>query len=153
MNDTFVLLLMFFFHIVDDYYLQGILASMKQSEWWKNQKEYSDMYKNDYVEEYNQELIDQVNKRKMRQEDLPIKEQFKMVFEQYKRKIQEKVLFDILTRFYFADWTRQCDYENMTQEELIQCMMDVCKKIEKDYKYSVDDDLYPMPWGGDDYDL
>ena len=26
---------MIFMHIVDDYYLQGILASMKQKEWWK----------------------------------------------------------------------------------------------------------------------
>ena len=100
----------------------------------------------EYAEEYNQELIDQVNRRKMRQEDLPIKEQFKMVFDKYKRQIEEKVLFDILTRFYFADWTRQCDYENMTSEEIVNVVMDVCRKIEKDYKYSVDDDLCPMPW-------
>ena len=30
-----LLLLMIFAHIVDDYYLQGILASMKQKSWWK----------------------------------------------------------------------------------------------------------------------
>jgi hypothetical protein len=35
-------------HIVDDYYLQGILASMKQKKWWLEQKGYKDMYKNDY---------------------------------------------------------------------------------------------------------
>lgn len=34
MNNCFLLLLMIFLHIVDDYYLQGILASMKQKEWW-----------------------------------------------------------------------------------------------------------------------
>ena len=31
----FILFLMFFLHIVDDYYLQGILAKMKQKKWWK----------------------------------------------------------------------------------------------------------------------
>lgn len=35
MSSTFVLLLMVFCHIVDDYYLQGWLASAKQKEWWK----------------------------------------------------------------------------------------------------------------------
>lgn len=34
MSKLFVLLLMIFLHIVDDYYLQGILASMKQKKWW-----------------------------------------------------------------------------------------------------------------------
>ena len=40
---------MMFFHIVDDYYLQGILASMKQKQWWKKQSNYSDKYENDYI--------------------------------------------------------------------------------------------------------
>jgi hypothetical protein len=35
-------------HIVDDYYLQGILASMKQKEWWRKQEAYEPRYKNDY---------------------------------------------------------------------------------------------------------
>ncbi len=34
MSKLFVFLLMIFLHIVDDYYLQGILASMKQKKWW-----------------------------------------------------------------------------------------------------------------------
>lgn len=43
-----ILICMLFMHIVDDYYLQGILASMKQKEWWqKNASE--ELYKNDYV--------------------------------------------------------------------------------------------------------
>lgn len=42
-----ILICMIFCHIVDDYYLQGILASMKQKQWWeKNASE--DLYKNDY---------------------------------------------------------------------------------------------------------
>lgn len=49
MNDGFILLLMIFLHIVDDYCLQGILASMKQKEWWKSQKEYKSLYKYDYI--------------------------------------------------------------------------------------------------------
>jgi hypothetical protein len=40
---------MCFCHVVDDYYLQGILASMKQKNWWTKQESYEDKYKNDYV--------------------------------------------------------------------------------------------------------
>ena len=36
-------------HIVDDYYLQGILTSMKQKAWWKKQESYKDRYKYDYI--------------------------------------------------------------------------------------------------------
>lgn len=35
MKNVFVLLSMIFLHIVDDYYLQGILVSMKQKSWWE----------------------------------------------------------------------------------------------------------------------
>lgn len=35
MNAAFVLLWTIFFHIVDDYYLQGWLASAKQKSYWK----------------------------------------------------------------------------------------------------------------------
>ena len=44
MSRLFVVTLMIFCHIVDDYYLQGILASMKQRSWWEEnypQKSYS----------------------------------------------------------------------------------------------------------------
>ena len=40
---------MCFCHIVDDYYLQGILASMKQKNWWTKQESYEDKYKYDYI--------------------------------------------------------------------------------------------------------
>ena len=49
MNKVFILLLMIFLHIIDDYKLQGILASMKQKKWWTEQKEYKNMYKYDYI--------------------------------------------------------------------------------------------------------
>lgn len=45
---VFTLLLMIFLHIVDDFYLQGWLASGKQRDWWiKNAPD--DKYKNDYI--------------------------------------------------------------------------------------------------------
>lgn len=43
-----VLILMLFAHIVDDYYLQGVLASMKQKGWWK-EKAPDKLYKYDYI--------------------------------------------------------------------------------------------------------
>lgn len=48
MNTKFAVLLMIFFHIVDDYYLQGWLASAKQKEYW--QKNAPDrLYRYDYI--------------------------------------------------------------------------------------------------------
>lgn len=44
----FIVLLMIFLHIVDDYYLQGILASMKQKNWWK-QNAPEKLYEHDYI--------------------------------------------------------------------------------------------------------
>ena len=45
---TILLLTMLFCHIVDDYYLQGWLASAKQKLWWE--KNVPDkLYKNDYI--------------------------------------------------------------------------------------------------------
>ena len=49
-------------------------------------------------------------KNKIPFEDLPVEEQFKKVFETYKKQIQESVLYDVLTAFYFADWTRACAF-------------------------------------------
>ena len=47
--NVFILLAMIFLHIIDDYKLQGILASMKQKKWWQEQKQYKDLYKHDYL--------------------------------------------------------------------------------------------------------
>jgi hypothetical protein len=38
---------MLFCHILDDYYLQGILASLKQRKWWEENYP-EERYKNDY---------------------------------------------------------------------------------------------------------
>lgn len=43
-----LLIAMIFFHIIDDYYLQGFLARAKQKSWWE--KNYPDkLYKYDYI--------------------------------------------------------------------------------------------------------
>lgn len=48
MNTAFIILLMIFCHIVDDYYLQGWLASAKQKKWWQENMP-SAKYKFDYM--------------------------------------------------------------------------------------------------------
>ena len=49
MSLDFVFVWMLFMHVLDDYRLQGILASMKQQSWWKKQEGYTDFYKWDYA--------------------------------------------------------------------------------------------------------
>jgi hypothetical protein len=48
MNVLFIFLLMIFCHIVDDYYLQGWLASAKQKDWWKQNASHP-LYSYDYI--------------------------------------------------------------------------------------------------------
>ena len=48
MNWTFIILLMIFCHIVDDYYLQGWLASAKQRSYWLENAP-QNLYKYDYI--------------------------------------------------------------------------------------------------------
>lgn len=48
MSKCFLLLSMIFLHIVDDYYFQGILAQMKQREWWKENAPIK-LYRYDYL--------------------------------------------------------------------------------------------------------
>ena len=48
MTTPILILFMIFCHIVDDYYLQGWLASAKQKKWWEDNA--PDMlHKNDYI--------------------------------------------------------------------------------------------------------
>ena len=48
MSKIFILLFMIMMHIVDDYYLQGILAKMKQKSWWEENAP-SKLYEKDYL--------------------------------------------------------------------------------------------------------
>lgn len=50
MRNDIVLFLMIFFHVIDDFCLQGIMASMKQKSWWEEHPIGSNpKYKNDYI--------------------------------------------------------------------------------------------------------
>ncbi len=93
-------------------------------------------------------------KNKIPFEDLPVEEQFKKVFGNYERQVEEKVLYDVLSEFYFADWTRACDYEKMTSEEVVEVAMTVCKKLEEKYNYSLDGEFSDITFGcgGEEYD-
>ena len=52
---VFILVMMVALHILEDFHLQGILASMKQKSWWKKECEKlgidldSSKYRNDYI--------------------------------------------------------------------------------------------------------
>lgn len=48
MTKYFIILFMIFMHIVDDFKLQGILASMKQRQWWEENAP-NKLYKYDYI--------------------------------------------------------------------------------------------------------
>lgn len=48
MNVCFIILLMIFCHIVDDYYLQGWLASAKQKKYWEENAP-AKLYRFDYI--------------------------------------------------------------------------------------------------------
>lgn len=48
-NESILLLiLMLFDHVIDDFGLQGIMASMKQKSWWERNNS-ANMYKYDYI--------------------------------------------------------------------------------------------------------
>lgn len=50
MRSDIILFLMIFLHIIDDFCLQGIMASMKQKSWWQKDPVGSNpKYKNDYI--------------------------------------------------------------------------------------------------------
>ena len=50
MRSDIVLFLMIFLHIIDDFCLQGIMASMKQKSWWQKDPVGSQpKYKHDYI--------------------------------------------------------------------------------------------------------
>lgn len=49
MKNATILLFMLYFHILDDFLIQGILASMKQKSWWTENPEYNELYSNDYL--------------------------------------------------------------------------------------------------------
>lgn len=79
-------------------------------------------------------------------EELSVEDKFSSLLKDYKKQVKEQVLFDVLVRFYFADWTRKCDYDKMSSENIVESVMNVCKQIEKDYNYDFNDDIMPTPF-------
>ena len=49
MSLCFVFVWMLFMHVIDDYFLQGILANMKQKSWWEKQEGYNVFYEWDWI--------------------------------------------------------------------------------------------------------
>lgn len=50
MTKLFVIMFMLFCHIFDDYKLQaGVLNNLKQKKWWREQPEYNECYRYDYI--------------------------------------------------------------------------------------------------------
>lgn len=50
MRSDIILFLMIFLHVIDDFCIQGIMASMKQKSWWQEHPIGSNpKYKNDYI--------------------------------------------------------------------------------------------------------
>lgn len=46
--EMYLIIFMLFFHVVDDYYLQGILAKLKQRSYWKKHAP-DEMYRHDHI--------------------------------------------------------------------------------------------------------
>lgn len=49
MITVFILIAMFFMHVVADYNLQGILAKMKSKKWWEDDPSYDSFYELDFI--------------------------------------------------------------------------------------------------------
>lgn len=52
-----ILVIIVFLHIVDDYYLQGVLASMKQKSWWERQYTGSLAHKEEQRKKYGRDYL------------------------------------------------------------------------------------------------
>lgn len=89
--------------------------------------------------EDNLEEVEKENK-KLKEEYSNLKD-LKQSIDKHDRNIEERVLFDILSYLYFQDWTRVCNYNKMTKEEIIQAYTNTCKEIEQRYNYNFTDDL------------
>lgn len=70
------------------------------------------------------------------------KELFKALKE-HDRKIEERVLFDVLGILYFQDYNRACDYDKMTGAEVVEAQHKILKEIQERYNYDFDRDFRP----------
>ena len=64
-------------------------------------------------------------------------ENFKNYFFKSMRRAQKDAIIDVLFGLYIQDWTRPCEYEHMTGEEVVKKMHEVLHKVQD--KYSISD--------------
>ena len=62
---------------------------------------------------------------------------------EHDRKIEERVLFDVLGILYFQDYNRACDYDKMTGAEVVEAQHKILKEIQERYSYDFDRDFRP----------
>lgn len=62
------------------------------------------------------------------------------------RKVIECVLFRILTKLYFQNYNKQCNYDKMTGADVVNAQHKVLEEIEKEFDYKLEDDFYPLPF-------
>ena len=63
-------------------------------------------------------------------------ENFKNYFSTSMRRAQREAVIDVLFGLYIQDWTRQCEYEHMTGEEVIEKMHEALQKVQEKYGIS-----------------
>ncbi len=63
---------------------------------------------------------------------------------EHDREITEKVLYRVLTKLYFQDYNRQCDYDKMTGAEVVNAQHKVLAEIENEFDYKLDDEFLPF---------
>lgn len=97
--------------------------------------------KEEVEKDYNDYLEQRVKQLKEEKESYSNVKDLKDAIDKHDRNLTEKILFDVLSILYFQDWTRACDYEKMTKEEIIQAYTNTCKKIEQRYNYDFTNDL------------
>lgn len=109
--------------------------------------------KEEAEEDYNDYLKQRVKQLKEEKESYSNVKDLKDAIDEHDKNLTEKILFDVLSTLYFQDWTRACDYKNMTQEQIIQAYTNTCKEIEKRYNYDFHDDVFGFGtgYGEEDY--
>ena len=63
-------------------------------------------------------------------------ENFKNYFFKSMKRAQKDAIIDVLFGLYIQDWTRPCEYEHMTGEEVVKKMHETLEKIQKKYGIS-----------------
>ena len=90
-------------------------------------------------ERYMDSAHAQIKKLESKQIDKDLFEALK----EHDRKVEERVLFDVLGILYFQDYNRACDYDKMTGAEVVTAQHKILKEIQERYNYDFDRDFRP----------